>query len=232
MTIQNQFSNQEQNLVAISFFSKKGLRFAIISNGEVINIISHNVFNSEGYAQIELTYNEELLQELMYNYHTKRNQELQTIELQKNLEIYKAPLKDEYAKVTSCPKDILKGIKEISNLGEGFTFFEGSIISQEYKRSGRYFNAYNDIFEGLFVKNPDNSYTLVSCATSTIISSSVVSSKKRNYNTFLTELTPKELASKLQKEYKTKATAQLQEENKKFNQAKIDFSIRFVENYK
>ena len=47
MTVQNQFTNEAGNLIAVSFLSKKGLRYAIIQNKQVINIISCNVFKNE-----------------------------------------------------------------------------------------------------------------------------------------------------------------------------------------
>ena len=221
MTIQNQFTNEKENLIAVLFLSKKGLRYAIISNEQVINIISCNVFKNEGYKQTILTFEVEQLQSLLFAYHNERNKELQLQELTK----YKLPLKNENEKITKCPKEILKKIKSFN----GVTFFEGRIISDEYRRSGRYFNAYSDIFEGLFIKFSDGSYNFVTVKNSNIYSNEVISSRKRNFNTDLKEISNKEFSLKLQKEYKKVATEQLQAENKKFNQEKIAFCCRYVE---
>ena len=226
MTIQNQFRNEAENLIAVSFLSKKGLRYAIIQNEQVINIISCNVFKNEGYKQTILTYEVEQLQTLLFSYHNERNKELQLKELTANLERYKMPLKDENEKVTKCPKEILKKIKRFKDV----TFFEGTINSHNWKGTPRYLTPYIDVFTGLFIKFSDGSFNFVTVKNSNIYSNEVISSRKRNYNTDLKEISNKEFSLKLQKEYKKVATEQLQEANKKFNQEKITFCCKYVEN--
>ena len=222
MTIQNQFRNEAENLIAVSFLSKKGLRFAIIQNEQVINIISCNVFKNEGYKQKILTYEVEQLQTLLFSYHNERNKELQMQELEK----YKMPFKNENAKVTKCPTDILKKIKSFKDV----TFFEGTINSHNWKGTPRHLTPYIDTFKGLFIKYSDGSYNFVNVKYSNICSNEIISSRKRNFNTDLKEISNKEFSTKLQKQYKEKATEQLQEANKKFNQEKIVFCCKYVEN--
>ncbi len=221
MTIQNQFTNEKQNLTAVSFLSKKGLRYAIIQNEQVINIISCNVFKNEGYERTIVTYEVEQLQSLLFAYHNERNKELQLQELTK----YKLPLKDENEKVTSCPKDILKKIKSFKDV----TFFEGTINSHNWKGTPRHLTPYIDVFTGLFIKFSDGSYNFVTVKNSNICSNEVISSRKRKFNTDLKEISNKEFSLKLQKEYKKIATEQLQTENKKFNQEKIAFCCKYFE---
>ena len=221
MTIQNQFTNEAENLTAVSFLSKKGLRYAIIQNEQVINIISCNVFKNEGYEQTILSYEVEQLQTLLFAYHNERNKELQAQELTK----YKMPLKDENEKITKCPKEILKKINSFKDV----TFFEGIIISNNWRGTPRHLTPYSDIFEGLFIKYSDGSYNFVTVKNSNICSNEVISSRKRNFNTDLKEISNKEFSLKLQKEYKKVATEQLQAENKKFNQEKITFCCKYVE---
>lgn len=226
MTIQNQFSNEQANLIAVSFISKKGLRYAIIQNEQVINIISCNVFKNEGYKQTILTYEVEQLQALLFAYHNERNKEIQAQELRANLEKYKLPLKNENEKVTKCPTDILKKIKSFKDV----LFFEGTIISHNWKGTPKHLTPYIDSFKGLFVKYPNGSYNFVTVKNSNICSNEVISSRKRNFNTDLKEISNKEFSLKLQKEYKRVATQELQEANKKFNQEKIAFCCKYVEN--
>jgi len=221
MTIQNQFRNEAENLIAVSFLSKKGLRYAIIQNEQVINIISCNVFKNEGYERTIVTYEVEQLQSLLFAYHNERNKELQLQELTK----YKLPLKDENEKITKCPKEILKKINSFKDV----TFFEGTINSHNWKGTPRHLTPYIDIFEGLFIKFSDASYNFVTVKNSNICSNEVISSRKRNFNTDLKEISNKEFAAKLQKQYKKVATEQLQAENKKFNQEKITFCCKYVE---
>lgn len=225
MKIQNQFSNEQYNLIAVSFLSKKGLRYAIIQNEQVINIISCNVFKNEGYKQTILTYEVEQLQTLLFAYHNERNKELQMQELAANLEKYKLPFKNEFEKFTKCPSEILKKINSFKEV----TFFEGTINSHNWKGTPRHLTPYIETFEGLFIKFSDGSYNLVSCNGMNICSNEIISSRKRNFNTDLKEICKKQFSLKLQKEYKKVTTEQLQMENKKFNQEKIVFCCKYVE---
>ena len=76
------------------------MRYAIIQNEQVINIISCNVFKNEGYEANDFDVIEgRTVTTLLFAYHNERNKELQLQELTK----YKLPLKDENEKVTKCP---------------------------------------------------------------------------------------------------------------------------------